>query len=51
MPAVCVFGGPVSSLSGKRGTRKALASLTGIWKERGTTDELMKLTRGEGICR
>ena len=27
--------------------RTALAGLTGIWKDRGTTDELMNLTRGE----
>jgi hypothetical protein len=27
--------------------RAALAGLTGIWKDRGTTDELMNLTRGE----
>ena len=27
--------------------RAALGSLTGIWKDRGTTDELMHLTRGE----
>jgi hypothetical protein len=27
--------------------RSALASVTGIWKDRGTTDELMNLTRGE----
>jgi len=27
--------------------REALGSLTGIWKDRGTTDELMHLTRGE----
>lgn len=27
--------------------RAALGDVTGIWKDRGTTDELMKLTRGE----
>lgn len=27
--------------------RHALVSLTGIWKDRGTTADLMKLTRGE----
>ncbi|WP_395734721.1 hypothetical protein [Prosthecobacter sp.] len=27
--------------------RAALASVTGIWADRGTTDELMSLTRGE----
>lgn len=27
--------------------RAAVASLTGIWADRGTTDELMNLTRGE----
>ena len=27
--------------------REALAALTGIWKNRGTTDELMHLTRGD----
>ena len=27
--------------------RNALASLTGIWKDRGTTADLMNLTRGE----
>lgn len=27
--------------------RKRLEAIRGIWKDRGTTDELMKLTRGE----
>jgi len=27
--------------------RAALSDLSGIWKDRGTTDELMNLTRGE----
>ena len=27
--------------------RAALSDLSGIWKERGTTEDLMKLTRGE----
>ena len=33
--------------STKEELRSRLDELTGIWKDRGTTDELMRLTRGE----
>ncbi len=36
-----------ASLSPQERMRKAIESFTGIWAGRGTTDELMRMTRGE----
>lgn len=45
-PASAATEEPADSPARER-MRTALASLTGIWAGRGTTDELMNLTRGE----
>lgn len=39
---------PVAHSAERERLQVALAKLQGIWKDRGTTDELMRLTRGEG---
>lgn len=40
-------GKPGTESPAREQMREALGTLTGIWKDRGTTGELMALTRGE----
>ena len=45
--STAVGGAPLSPPLTREEMRQRLAQIRGLWKGRGTTDELMQMTRGE----